>query len=80
MLIRMLRRRPFLVTPWSIWIKPRLRIKYWNISFVRGYGKDERGRTILKIVDEMDREYWTRLSPLRFFLFKLGNGSYLPWG
>lgn len=62
-------RRPFLVTPWAIWIKPRLKIRYRNIRFYKEHGTDEAGRAILQVVDELDREYWVRLKPFQYALF-----------
>lgn len=69
----MLKKRPFMVTPWAIWIKPRLKVKYIDIRFYKEHGTDEQGRQRLQIVDELDREYWTRLTRLQYFLFRLDN-------
>lgn len=62
-----------LVTPWALWIKPHLKIKYIDIRFYKEHGTDEQGRIRLLIVDEMDREYWTRLKPWQYRLFELMN-------
>lgn len=67
----MLKKRPFLVTLWAIWIKPRLKIRYIDIRFHREHGKDDQGKILLQIVDDFDREYWVRMSPWRYRLFKL---------
>lgn len=69
----MLKKRPFLVTPFSLWVKPRLKIPYRNIRFFLEHGTDEQGRIRLQVVDELDREYWTRLTRLQYFFFRLGN-------
>lgn len=60
---QVIRRRPMLVTYWSIWIKPRLRLRYDRVRFTVDQGEDEHGRTRVMIVDEMDRAYWVRLTP-----------------
>jgi len=65
-----IKRRPLLVTPWAIWLKPGLKIRYIDILFFKAHGTDERGRQRLQIVDEMDREYWTRLNPVQFAIFR----------
>lgn len=72
MVISFLSRRPFLVTPWSIWIKPGLKLKYrdiWHVNELEKVG----GKTRLHIIDEMDREYWIRLKPHQWRLFCLFN-------
>jgi hypothetical protein len=66
----MLKRRPLLVTPWAIWIKLRLRIPYCTIRLYVEHGEDERGRTRMQIIDEFDREYWVRLKPWHYKLFR----------
>ena len=66
----MIKRRPVLITPWSIWIKPGLRVRYIDIRFYKEHGKDDQGRSIIQIVDEFDREYWTRLIGKRLSLFR----------
>lgn len=66
----MLKKRPFMVTPWAIWIKPRLKLRYRYIKFYREHGTDEAGRIRLQIVDELDREYWVRLKPRQYALFR----------
>jgi hypothetical protein len=67
----MIKRRPLAVTPWFIWIKPRLKVRYIDIRFHREHGKDDQGKIRVQIVDDFDREYWIRLSPLRYRLFCL---------
>lgn len=59
-----LSRRPLLVTPWSIWIKPGLQLKYRDIWHINELEKVE-GKTRLHILDEMDREYWVRVTPFQ---------------
>ena len=59
----MLKRRPLLVTPWTIWIKPKMRINYRDVHFWIENGTVERGRIRVMITDEMDRAYWVRLNP-----------------
>jgi len=59
----MFNRRPFLVTPWSVWINPHLKIRYRFIKFYLEHGMDDQGRIRTQIVDEIDREYWVRLKP-----------------
>lgn len=59
----MLHRRPMLVTPWSIWVKPRFRIRYRHIRFFLEHGLDAEGRAIIEIIDEADRAVWLRLKP-----------------
>ena len=66
----MIRRRPMLVTPWSIWIKPRLRVKYIDIRFWKDLGMDENGKQKVQLVDELDREYFVRLSPRQYRMLR----------
>ena len=67
----MFKRRPFLVTPFSIWLKPRLKIRYRDILFYIEHEIDEQGRIHLQLVDEMDRAYWVRLTPKQYRIFNL---------
>lgn len=66
-------RRPLYVTPWGIRIKWGLKIPYNHIAFYKDHGTDEQGRQRIQIVDEMDREYWVRLSRFQYRLFAIGN-------
>ena len=61
----MLKKRPLLITPFSLWVKPGLKIR-----FFLEHGADEAGRMQLQIVDELDREYWVRLKPFQYALFR----------
>jgi hypothetical protein len=61
------------VTPWAIWIKPRLKIRYRFIKFYLEHGTDEQGRVRVQIVDEIDRDYWVRLKPNQYRLFRFMN-------
>ncbi len=67
----MFKRRPLLVTPFSIWLKPRLKIRYRDILFYIEHETDEQGRIRLQLVDEMDRAYWVRLTPKQYRIFSL---------
>ena len=67
----MFKRRPFLVTPWAIWINPRLKLRCRYIKFWLDMGTDDRGRTIVKIVDEIDRDYWVRMSPRQMVICRM---------
>lgn len=66
----MLHRRPLLVTPFSIWVKPRFRIRYRHIRFFLEHGKDEQGRAIVEIIDEADRAVWLRLKPRQLAILR----------
>lgn len=70
----MLKRRTLLVTPWAIWIKPGLRIRYWDVRFWTELDMDERGRMRIMIVEELDRAYWVRLKPWQHKLLCWGAG------
>ncbi len=59
----MLKRRPFLVTPLAIWVNPRLKLRCRFIRLWLDMGTDDPGRTIAKIVDDLDRDYWVRMTP-----------------
>ena len=63
-----LKRRPLLVTPWSIWIKPRLRGSFRNVRLWTERGMDNAGRICVMIVDNFDRAYWVRLNPRQYKL------------
>jgi len=66
----MLKRRPLLVTPFSIWIKPRLKIRYIDVRFFKEHGADETGRIRIQLVDDIDREYWIRLKPFQYRILR----------
>ena len=66
----MLKKRPLLITPFSLWIKPRLKIRFRDIRLFLEHGTDEQGRAILQVVDELDREYWVRLKPWQYIMFR----------
>ena len=65
----MIKRRPLLLTPWTIWVKPRLKIRYHDIRFHLEHGTDDQGRIRVQIVDESDREYWLRMTPWQYAFF-----------
>lgn len=65
----MLNSRPFLVTPWAIYIKPRLKVSYDTIWHFIEHGQDEQGRQRIQIIDDQDREYWVRLKGWKLWLF-----------
>lgn len=67
----MFKRRPLFVTPFSIWLKPGLKIKCTDILFHLEHETDEQGRIRLQLVDEMDRAYWVRLTPKQYRIFSL---------
>lgn len=67
----MIKRRPMMLTPFAIWIKPRLKIRYRYIKFYLEHGTDEQGRIRIQIVDEIDRDYWVRLNRRQYWLFRM---------
>lgn len=50
-----------LVTPWVIWIKPGLKIRWRDFGFIDYAEELPDGKWRVKIIDEMDRAYWVRL-------------------
>lgn len=64
--MRLFNRRPFLITPWSIWIKPRLKIPFIAVWAALYRGEDEQGRIRVELIDDFDRVYWLRLTPRQF--------------
>lgn len=68
-MINILKRRPFLITPWAIWIKPRLKLRYSFINHWVFEGLDEQGRARVLIVDEAYRYYWVRMTDKQYSFF-----------
>ena len=62
-------KRPLLVTPFAIWIKPGLRIRYRDINHYVEHEQDAQGRTRIEIIDEHYRSVWTRLNPQQYKRF-----------
>lgn len=69
-LFKIFRRRPLLVTPFSIWLKPLIKIKYSFINHWVYLEKDEIGRARVLIIDEAYRYFWVRLNEKQYRLFR----------
>lgn len=58
----LLHRRPLLVLPWKIVVKPRFVIRRRNVDLVRLLEDLPDGRIRVEITDQFDRMYWVRLT------------------
>jgi hypothetical protein len=50
-------------------------VKYIDLRFWKDLGENENGKQKVQLVDELDREYFVRLSPRQYsLLHSLDNG------